>query len=88
MKFIVLVVPLILFGCEYSEENIPEEYRGIRTCTSNAGRPDLSFDTKTFKVIRHNFTEATLTFTDIRTGKVYNLHTVEDRDYDCSLKEE
>ena len=56
MKFAILV-PLILFGCEYSEENIAEEHRGIRTCTSNAGRPDLSFDTKTLKVVRHNYTE-------------------------------
>ncbi len=87
MKSAILIAALILLGCEYSEENVAKGERGLRTCTSNMGRPTLSFNTKTLKVIRHNFTEATLSFTDLATGKVYNLHTTEDRDYDCSYKQ-
>jgi hypothetical protein len=82
----VIIAILMLSGCEYSEEDLAEGETGLRTCVSNMGRPTLSFDTETLKVARHNLTEGTLSFTDIRTGKVYNLHTVEDRDYDCSLR--
>lgn len=83
MKSSILIVALMLFGCEYSEEDLAEGEIGLRTCTSNMDRPTLTFDTKTLTVVRHNFTEGTLTFTDIKTGKVHNLHTIEDRDYDC-----
>ncbi len=84
MKLAILITILMLFGCEYSEEDLAEGETGLRICTSNMGRPTLSFDTKTLRVVRHNFTEATLSFMDIQTGKIYNLHTTEDRDYDCS----
>ena len=86
MKPAILIVTLILLGCEYSEEDLAEGEAGLRICTSNTGRPTLSFDTKTIKVVRHNLTEGTLSFTDIATGKVYNLHTIEDRDYDCKRR--
>ena len=86
MRLSILIAALMLFGCEYSEEDLAEEDRGFRTCTSNTGRPTLSFDTKTLRAVRHNLTEWTVSFTDIETGKVHNLHSIEDRDYDCKQR--
>ena len=82
-SFLATVPILMLFGCEYSEEDLAEGETGLRICISNMGRPTLSFDTKTLRIIYHNLTEATVSFTDIRTGKIHNLHSIEDRDYDC-----
>ena len=86
MKLLSIIAALALFGCEYSEDDLVEGTTGFWECTSNAGRPTLSLDTKTLKIVRHNLTEATMTFTDIETGQVYTLHTVEDRDYHCKRK--
>lgn len=83
MRLSILIAAVVLFGCEYSEEDLAEGEAGLWACTSNMGRPTLSFDTKTLRIVRHNLTEGTLSFTDIGTGKVHNLHTIEDRDYDC-----
>ena len=78
-----VIAAFVLSACGYDEKNItggPGKFK----CTSNAGRPDLTFDSSTFKASHDPLSGiGTVKFIDIATGHHYSLHTVEDRDYHC-----
>lgn len=85
MRMITLLTALVLAGCEYSEDNL-QTGKGVYACVSNSGRPTLTFDSKTLNLSRIGLREFVVTFTDLKSGHIYRLHSTEDRDYSCGRK--
>ncbi len=79
----MLLAPLLLVACGELKSDMPD---GIYQCTSNAGKPTLEFDSRELKIQRVGFDTIFFQFTDLISGQKHQIHSVEDRDYDCGTK--